>query len=176
MIGLVAAAVLMLSSAGATAASATLMTTAAAAELTTGAPMSDTAAETRRARGTFDVTITPVQPAPDAAPDAPGRMTLAKTFHGGLSGTGVGEMLATMAGGNSGAYVAMERVTGTLDGREGSFALVHRGLMDQGAQDLLITIVPGSGTGALAGITGVFHLTIEGGEHRYDLEYSLPEG
>ncbi|NBW08973.1 MAG: DUF3224 domain-containing protein [Caulobacteraceae bacterium] len=135
-----------------------------------------TPAETRHARGIFDVTITPVQPGPDAAPDAPGRMTLSKTFHGGLSGTGVGEMLATMAGGNSGAYVAMERVTGTLDGREGSFALVHRGLMDQGAQDLLITVVPGSGTGALTGITGVFHLTIEGGEHRYDLEYSLPEG
>jgi hypothetical protein len=138
-----------------------------------GAPM---AGETpmHHARGTFDVAITPVQPAPEAAPDAPGRMTLSKTFHGGLTGTGIGEMLATMAPGASGAYVAMERVTGSVDGHEGTFAMVHRGLMDKGAQDLLITIVPGSGTGDLARIAGVFHLTIEGGEHRYDLEYSLP--
>ena len=128
----------------------------------------------RHARGTFDVTITPVQPAPETAPDVPGRMTLSKTFHGDLTGNGAGEMLATMAPGASGAYVAMERVSGSIDGHEGSFALVHRGLMDKGAQDLLITIVPGSGTGDLTGIAGVFHLTIEGGEHRYDLEYSLP--
>jgi hypothetical protein len=101
-------------------------------------------------------------------------MTLSKVFHGDLTGAGTGEMLATMAPGASGAYVAMERVNGSLDGHEGSFALVHRGLMDKGAQDLLITIVPGSGTGDLTGIAGVFHLTIEGGEHRYDLEYSLP--
>lgn len=52
--------------------------------------------------------------------------------------------------------------------------MVHRGVMDKGAQELSITIVPGSGTENLAGITGVFHLKIEGGEHRYDLEYSLP--
>lgn len=84
-------------------------------------------------------------------------------------------MLATMAPGASGAYVALERVNGTLDGHAGSFALVHRGLMDKGAQELLITVVPGSGTDALEGISGVFHLTIEGGEHRYDLEYSLPQ-
>jgi hypothetical protein len=126
------------------------------------------------ARGTFDVTITPVPPAPDTAPDVPGRMTLSKVFHGDLTGTGTGEMLATMAPEASGAYVAMERVTGSIDGHAGSFALVHRGLMDKGAQDLTITIVPGSGTGELAGIAGVFHLTIAGGEHRYDLAYSLP--
>lgn len=126
------------------------------------------------ATGTFDVKITPVQPAPDAAPDAPGRMLLSKTFHGGIEGAGIGEMLATMAPERSGAYVAMERVTGSVDGLTGSFALVHRGLMDKGAQNLSIAIVPGSGTGDLTGIAGVFHLTIDGGEHRYDLEYDLP--
>jgi hypothetical protein len=68
----------------------------------------------------------------------------------------------------------MERVRGALDGREGTFLLVHRGVMDRGAQDLSITIVPGSGTGALEGLTGVFHLTIAGGEHRYVLDYTLP--
>lgn len=127
-----------------------------------------------QASGTFNVTITPVTPADGAATDLPGRMTLAKTFHGGLTGTGEGEMLGAMGPDQSGAYVAMERVRGALDGREGTFLLVHRGVMDRGAQDLSITIVPGSGTGALEGLTGVFHLTIAGGEHRYVLDYTLP--
>lgn len=124
--------------------------------------------------GTFDVQITPVAPDPDAPAGAPGRMLLAKTFHGAFEGGGSGEMLGVLKGG-SGAYVAMERVSGVLDGRHGAFAMVHRGVMDAGAQDLLITIVPGSGEGELAGISGVFHLTIVEGEHRYDLEYNLPD-
>ena len=128
----------------------------------------------QHATGTFEVTITPVQPAADAAPGAPGRMLLAKIFHGGVEATGAGEMLATMTPEQSGAYVALERVTGSVDGQVGSFALLHRGVMDRGAQELSITIVPGSGTEALSGIAGVFHLTIESGVHRYDLEYSLP--
>lgn len=128
----------------------------------------------RHATGTFDVSITPIQPADGTAPDVPGRMLLAKTFHGALTGTGEGEMLATMGPEQSGAYAALERVRGTLDGHTGTFALIHRGLMDKGAQELLITVVPGSGTGELTGLTGVFHLTIKGGEHRYDLEYTLP--
>lgn len=129
----------------------------------------------KHATGRFDVTITPVQAAPEAAADGPGRMVLSKIFHGGVTGTGAGEMLGLMGPDRSGAYVALERVTGAIDGRGGSFALVHRGVMDQGAQSLSIAVVPGSGTGDLTGITGVFHLTIEGGEHRYDLEYDLPE-
>lgn len=127
----------------------------------------------QHARGTFDVTITPIPPAAEARPDAPGRMTLSKVFHGDVEGTAEGEMLATLVG-QSGAYVALERVHGMVGDRAGSFALVHRGVMDAGVQDLSITVVPGSGTGELAGIAGTFHLTIEGGEHRYDLEYSLP--
>lgn len=128
----------------------------------------------KHARGTFDVVITPVQPATDAAADAPGRMLLAKTFNGDLTGIASGEMLATMSLERSGAYVALDRVRGVIDGREGAFTLVHRGLMDRGAQELLITIVPGSGVDGLAGIAGVFHLTIMDGVHNYDLEYSLP--
>lgn len=126
------------------------------------------------AAGTFEVKITPVAPEPDAPADTHGRMKLAKTFHGDLEGTGVGEMLGIMAG-QSGAYVAMERVTGVLNGRQGGFSMVHRGVMNAGSQELLITIVPGSGRGDLTGISGVFHLTIADGEHRYMLDYSLPE-
>ncbi len=123
--------------------------------------------------GTFEVQITPIAPDADAPGGAPGRMRLAKTFHGDLQGEGAGEMLGLLKDG-SGAYVAMERVSGVLEGRRGAFALVHRGVMEAAAQDLLITIVPGSGEGELAGIAGVFHLKIEGGVHRYELEYSLP--
>lgn len=73
----------------------------------------------KNARGTFEVVITPVQPAEGAASDAPGRMLLAKTFHGDLTGTASGEMLATMSPERSGAYVALDRVHGVVDGREG---------------------------------------------------------
>ncbi len=125
------------------------------------------------ATGTFDATITPVEPAPNAAPGAPGRMLISKSFHGGITGVSAGEMLATMEG-QSGAYVALERVTATIDGRSGAFTLLHQGVVDQGAHNLSISIVPGSGSGELNGISGIFHLTIVGGEHRYDLEYSLP--
>jgi hypothetical protein len=136
-------------------------------------PVQDTSM-TRHARGTFEVSITPVPSAEGAAPDGPGRMTLTKTFHGDIDATGEGEMLATLGPDQSGAYAALERVRGAVNGRTGTFALVHRGVMDRGAQDLSITVVPGSGTGDLTGIAGVFHLTIADGEHRYDLEYTLP--
>ena len=123
--------------------------------------------------GTFEVQMTPVEADAASPAGAPGRMRLSKTFHGDLEGEGAGEMLGLLNNG-SGAYVAMERVSGVLDGRRGAFTLIHRGVMEAGSQDLLITIVPGSGEGDLAGIAGVFHLKIEGGVHRYDLEYKLP--
>lgn len=128
----------------------------------------------QHARGTFEVSVTPAPPADDAAPDSPGRMILAKIFNGEILATGEGEMLATMGPDQSGAYVALERVRGAINGRTGTFALVHRGIMDRAEQALSITVVPGSGTGELAGISGVFYLTIADGEHRYDLEYTLP--
>ena len=127
----------------------------------------------QHAEGTFDVKLTPVPPADGAVEGAPGRMTIAKTFHGGIEGTSAGEMLATLKG-QDGAYVALERVSATLAGRSGTFALVHRGIVDHGQQELLITVVPGSGTGGLEGIEGVFKLVITDGVHHYDLAYSLP--
>ena len=139
------------------------------------APAKTEAMPRMHARGSFEVAITPVKPPEGAPADLPGRMTLVKTFVGDLQGTSAGEMLAVMGPDKSGAYVALERVTGALNGRQGSFALVHRGVMNKGAQELLITVVPGSGAGALTGIEGVFHLTIEGKLHRYDLEYSIPQ-
>jgi hypothetical protein len=127
------------------------------------------------ARGQFEVKITPQ--AQDAPPDgegaALGRFALEKTFHGALVATSRGEMLSAGSP-KAGAYVAVERVTGTLDGRRGSFALVHRGVRATHLQELHITVVPESGTGELAGLTGTLGIEIApDGTHSYALEYTL---
>ncbi len=125
------------------------------------------------ARGTFDVKVLPLDHHDTAPGSTLGRFSIDKTWAGDLVGTSVGEMLAGGSAKGSGAYVAIERISGTLDGREGSFMLVHRGLMTDNVPSLDIGIVPGSGTGGLEGISGSFTLTIEGKEHRWEMEYSL---
>jgi hypothetical protein len=127
------------------------------------------------ARGTFEVQITP-QPV-DAFTDATtlGRMTIDKQFSGDLVGTGKGQMLTGMGTvKGSAAYSAIERVTGTMAGRQGSFVLQHTGVMAKGEQSLTITIVPDSGTDGFAGISGTLAIIIDGKKHSYDLEYTLP--
>ena len=128
------------------------------------------------AKGSFTVQIKPAVE-PDASDGvALGRMTLDKQFEGDLTGTGKGEMLTAMTPvQGSAGYVAIERVTGTLQGRAGSFVFQHTGTMDHGAQSLSITVVPDSGTGALAGIRGTFKLEIVGGRHLYEFSYELPQ-
>ncbi|RZJ04079.1 MAG: DUF3224 domain-containing protein [Rubrivivax sp.] len=127
--------------------------------------------------GDFDVKLTP-EPS-SAAAEAAGlsRMSLDKTFHGALQAHSRGEMLAfrsTAAPGSAG-YVAMETVRGTLAGREGSFVLQHSSTMDRGQPTQGITVVPDSGTGALAGLTGRMTIDISaGGAHSYRFEYALP--
>jgi hypothetical protein len=129
----------------------------------------------KHAYGEFDVKVHPL-PLGGPAEDATlGRMSLEKEFRGDLEGSGKGQMLTGMtAVAGSAAYVAIERVTARLEGREGTFTLQHRGTMQQGEQNLLVSIVPDSGTGALEGISGTLHILIEGKKHRYDLEYILP--
>jgi len=127
------------------------------------------------AKGTFAVRMAPQDDGDSGAGVTMGRMSLDKDFTGDLTGTGKGEMLTAMSPAKgSAAYVAIERVIGTVHGRSGSFALVHRGLMDKGAQDLSIVIVPDSGTDALTGITGKFMIDVREGSHFYTLEYILP--
>jgi hypothetical protein len=104
-----------------------------------------------------------------------GRFALDKVYHGGLDGTGRGQMLtAGSPKEGSAGYVAIERFEGKLDGREGAFALLHRGTMTPAGQTLEVTVVPGSGTGALAGISGTLEIRIEGKQHSYDFRYELP--
>lgn len=104
-----------------------------------------------------------------------GRVRVTKAFTGGFTGTATGTMLTEMTPEQgSAAYVLIERLEGTLAGRQGSFALAHLGLMDQGAADLRIALVPGSGTGAFAGIRGHMILDRSGGGHRYAFHCTLP--
>lgn len=105
-----------------------------------------------------------------------GRMSIDKTFYGKLSATSKGEMLSVMTPvEGSAGYVAIEHVTGTLDSKEGSFALQHFGKMEQGENHLLLEVVPDSGTGALAGISGKMNIRIENGEHYYEFDYEIAE-
>lgn len=127
------------------------------------------------AKGTFTVAMKP-HAEPDVAEGVSlGRMTLDKRFEGDLVAVGHGEMLTALTPEQGSAgYVAIERVTGTLHGRAGGFVFQHTGTMNRGAQALSITVVPGSGTGALAGLAGSFRLEIVDGQHRYQFDYSLP--
>lgn len=129
----------------------------------------------RHAKGPFDVAAKPVEQ--DAGEGSTlGRFSLDKIYRGALDATGKGQMLTvgTEVPGSA-AYVATERVVGTLDGKSGSFALVHRGVMHGQDTSMVIDIVPDSGSGALRGITGRLIITVVEGKHRYELEYSLPE-
>ncbi|MBS0450983.1 MAG: DUF3224 domain-containing protein [Proteobacteria bacterium] len=126
------------------------------------------------AKGSFAVDMKPL-PEPDVADGVTlGRMSLNKRFDGDLAATGQGQMLTAMtAVQGSAGYVAIERVTGTLHGKSGSFVFQHTGTMTRGAQQLSITVVPDSGTGELAGIAGAFRIQIIEGKHFYEFEYEL---
>ncbi len=126
------------------------------------------------ASGTFDVKLAPQAP-DDTSDGAVGRMTIDKQFKGDLEATTKGSMLAVRSGSvkQSAGYVAMEKVTGTLRGRTGTFALQHSGTMNRGTPALLITVVPDSGTGELVGLSGTMTITITGGDHFYGFDYTL---
>ncbi len=127
------------------------------------------------AKGTFEVKLAPMEAYDHSTGSPLGRMSIDKVYHGDLEGTGKGEMLTGMtAVKESAGYVAVERVEGALRGKRGSFLLLHRGVMTRGTPDLSVTIIPDSGTGALAGIAGTLHIIIESGKHSYSLDYTLP--
>jgi hypothetical protein len=125
------------------------------------------------AHGTFTVDV---RPAPPALPEGMSRYSIDKQIHGDLEATTKGEMLA---GGDpkqgAAGYVAMEVVTGTLGGKHGSFALQHSATMDQSGPKMTVMVVPGSGTGELKGMAGIFTIHVEKGQHSYDFDYTLPE-
>jgi hypothetical protein len=127
------------------------------------------------AEGTFDVKNTPLTADEALAGTAIGRYGLDKQFHGDIEAASKGEMLGAgnPATGTAG-YVAIEQVTGTLQGRTGSFALQHFGTMEDNKFELTVKVVPGSGTGDLTGIAGTMTIKIAGGKHSYVFDYTLP--
>jgi hypothetical protein len=127
-----------------------------------------------RATGIFDVSLKPLPMDNDPGTQLLGRMSIDKQFHGDLDGTSKAQMLT---GGtiikNSAGYVAIERVTGSLKGRKGSFILQHTGAMNRGEPSLVITVVPDSGTNQLEGLKGTMKIDINAGKHSYELDYIL---
>jgi Protein of unknown function (DUF3224) len=131
---------------------------------------------TTHASGTFEVNLNPQTPDDKTEGATLGRMSIDKQFHGDLEATSKGEMLTavTSVKGSAG-YVAIERVSGTLHGRSGSFVFQHSGTMTRGTQQLSITVVPDSGTDQLMGLAGKMAIKIADGKHSYDFEYTLAE-
>jgi len=128
----------------------------------------------RHANGTFEVNLVPQALANADAGPLMGRMSINKTFSGDLQATSQGEMLSagTAVKGSAG-YVAMERVTGTLHGKRGSFVLQHSGTMNRGVPQLMVSVVPDSGTDELTGLSGTLGIQIADGKHSYVMDYEI---
>jgi len=126
----------------------------------------------KQASGPFEVKLTPQE----GADATVGRMAIEKQFHGELEATSNGQMLMASSGSvpGSAGYVAIEKVTGTLGGRHGSFYLQHSGTMTRGDGELTITVIPDTGTDDLTGLAGRMNIIIADGKHSYDFEYTLP--
>ncbi len=119
--------------------------------------------------GSFDVIMEPQQDS-----DAPvGRMLIKKQYTGGLSGSGIGQMLSKRTESGTAVYLAIEEFEGSLDGKVGSFTLVHNGIMSAEAQSLEVKILQGSGNGELENISGSMEISQADGGHQYTFSYQL---
>lgn len=129
---------------------------------------------TQHATGTFDVKLLPLAADVHDGKSPIARMSNDKVFHGDIEGSSQGQMLmlGTPVQGSA-AYVSIEVITGTLQGRSGTFALQHNGIMTRGVGQLAVSVVPDSGSGELTGLSGTFNIRIEKGVHYYDLDYTL---
>ena len=124
--------------------------------------------------GTFEVKVVPLPADEGTDTGGFGRLSIDKTFSGGFTGTSKGQMVgAFTAVEGSAGYVALERVTGTLDGRKGSFILQHNGTVSRGTQSMIVMVIPDSGTEELTGLSGTMQIIIDGNKHSYVFDYSL---
>ena len=125
-----------------------------------------------RATGTFEVQLSPQEDAGSPV----GRMSIDKQVKGALEATSKGQMLmaASESVQGSAGYVAIEKVTGTLDGRTGTFCLQHNATMNRGAGDLNIIVIPDTGTEELTGLSGTMNIIVDAGKHSYEFDYELP--
>jgi hypothetical protein len=128
----------------------------------------------RQIKGEFDVKRSPEAPCDLGDGVQAGHFRFDKRFHGELDAVSVVHMLAAMTQTEgSGAYVAIERIVGTLEGRSGAFLTQHSGVMDRGAPSLSLTVVPDSGTAELEGLRGSMKIDIVDGKHFYTFDYAL---
>ncbi len=129
---------------------------------------------TSHASGTFEVKLVPQVPEDNVGDPSIGRMSIDKEFKGDLHAVSKGQMLALRTGvEGSAGYVAIERVTGSLGGRKGTFALQHYGIMRRGAPELILTVIPDSGADELAGLEGKMRIVIANGAHSYEFDYDI---
>jgi hypothetical protein len=151
------------------------VTTLAHAQTSNSKALQKDAPMTHHAEGSFDVKMTPIATDDVVSGTQIGRFSLVKQYHGDLDAASKGEMLSAgdPAKGSAG-YVAIEQITGTLQGHTGSFALQHLGTMDGGNFKLSVNVVPGSGAGELTGIAGTLNIIINAGKHSYTFDYTLP--
>ena len=131
----------------------------------------------QQAAGSFDVKIAPLETNFKFDENPYTRFSIDKQFRGDLEATSKGEMLASGSPAKgAGGYVAVERVTGSLRGRTGTFVLQHNATMQHGQYHLNVVVVPDSGTSQLAGLSGTMQIIIgSDGKHSYTFSYSLPE-
>lgn len=130
----------------------------------------------KRATGSFEISLQPLPNTEVTADSQFGRLLLNKKFSGDLIATARGQMLSALTSvKGSAGYVAIDHVTGELDGRRGSFVLQHSGSMNRGSQSLSIMVVPDTGTDELVGLSGTLSINIIDGRHFYDFIYSIPE-
>ena len=130
----------------------------------------------RQAKGEFEVKRSPEVPCDLGDGVQAGHFRFDKRFHGPLDAASVVHMLAigTEVPGSA-AYVAVERIAGALDGRDGTFCMQHNGVMDRGTPSLSLTVVPDSGTGALASLSGRMAIDIVDGRHFYTFDYAIAD-
>ena len=126
------------------------------------------------ARGAFDVNIEAEPPFLEQDGLKLNHNVVRKEFSGDLVGDSEAQMITafTDTPGSAG-YVAIEHFTGSVSGMPGSFVLQHSGVMNRGDARLTVTIVPDSGTGELAGISGTLEIDNDQGGHSYFLDYEL---
>ena len=130
----------------------------------------------QQVKGEFEVKRSPEDPCDMGDGVVAGHFRFDKRFHGALDAVSVVNMLAvgTAVPGSAG-YVAVERLSGSLQGRAGTFFLQHSGIMDRGTPSLSLQVVPDSGTDELTGLSGRMAIDIVDGKHYYTFDCSLDE-
>lgn len=125
--------------------------------------------KTMSAKGSFEVKLVPQKE--DVAPV--GRMVIDKTYLGDIKGTGIGQMISKRTEGGTAVYFAIEEFSGTVNGKSGTFTLIHKGYLSKESQMLEVEVLGGSGSGDLVGISGSMTIVQDAEGHTYEFKYEL---